>query len=99
MKVLLGGIRGTAPVTGGAVGEFGGDTTSVLAESAGGTRLVIDLGTGVRVCDHYLRRVPARRELTVLLTHYHLDHLIGLPSCSLLNDAALTLDIRGPTLD
>lgn len=99
MKLTLGGIRGTNPVTGSAHTDFGGDTTSLLVEGADGTRMIIDLGTGLRVIDLKVRRTREQRLLNIFLTHYHLDHLIGLPAFSPLYDPSWTLKINGPRIE
>lgn len=99
MKLLLCGIRGTSPVTGTAHAEFGGDTTALLIEGAEGARLVLDMGTGLRLIDRHLRGSRQPRQLDLFLTHYHLDHLIGLPAFAPLYDAAWRLNIQGPRLD
>ena len=99
MKLTLGGIRGTNPVTGTAYTDFGGDTTSLMVEGADGTRLIIDMGTGLRSIDKKIRRTREQRLLNIFLTHYHLDHLIGLPAFSPLYDSTWTLKINGPRLE
>lgn len=99
MKITFGGIRGTGPVTGGAFMEFGGDTTSLLIEGSGKARVVIDMGTGIRMVDYRIRRTRGARSLFILLTHYHLDHLMGIPSFSQLYDPAWSLKILGPRLN
>jgi ribonuclease BN (tRNA processing enzyme) len=99
MKLTLGGIRGTNPVTGTAYTDFGGDTTSLMVEGADGTRLIIDMGTGLRSIDQKIRRTREQRLLNIFLTHYHLDHLIGLPAFSPLYDSTWTLKINGPRLE
>lgn len=99
MKLTLGGIRGTSPVTGTAYADFGGDTTSLLVEGADGTRMIIDMGSGLRNIDQKIRRTREQRLLNIFLTHYHLDHLIGLPAFSPLYDSSWTLKINGPCLE
>ncbi len=59
--------------------RYGGETTSVLIEGRAGERVLLDLGTGARRLAARLEE-PAPGGLLVLLTHYHLDHVIGLPS-------------------
>ncbi len=69
------GARGSAPVSGNAFSDFGGDTPSIEI-AAGDARLFIDAGSG-------LRNVKASPdlpdEIDLILSHYHYDHLIGLP--------------------
>ena len=74
MKVILGGARGSFPVSGADVVRHGGDTFALLAEGVDGTQVLVDAGSGVR---HLLDRL--RPGGTLFFTHTHLDHLLGLP--------------------
>jgi ribonuclease BN (tRNA processing enzyme) len=74
------------------------DTSSLLLLPAGDaeTAVVVDAGTGIRrlVADPSL--LAGRRRLDVLLTHFHPDHICGLPYLSELDGVAIT--IHGPGL-
>ena len=80
MRIVLGGVRGTSPVSRADYLRYGGATTSVLVEDGTGARLVIDAGTGLRTLQPRLAAAGADAPILMLFTHYHLDHLIGLPS-------------------
>ncbi|MGE0525970.1 MAG: MBL fold metallo-hydrolase [Bdellovibrionales bacterium] len=61
------------------IGGYGGNT-SCAEVNHGGARLLIDAGSGIRgFSDHIMRTVPATQEFHIYLTHFHWDHLIGLP--------------------
>ncbi len=78
MKVIFGGVRGSGPVTGAQYTVYGGDTTSILVLGDSGERILIDAGTGLNnLLPHLGESADA---LVMLLTHYHLDHMMGLPS-------------------
>jgi len=96
MKVIYGGIRGSYPATGAGCLRYGGETTSVLVEGVAGERALIDLGTGARALARRLAGAPERR-LLVLCTHYHLDHVIGLPSLSPLYDPSWNVAFAAPS--
>ena len=53
------------------------ETTSVLVRD-GGAALLLDAGTGARRLVDDPRLLEGVDELTVLLTHFHLDHICGL---------------------
>lgn len=75
MKVFLGGARGSFPVSGEDTLKFGGETFALLIEGEDGTQLLVDAGSGVQ-----RMRERLRPGATLLFTHTHLDHLIGLPA-------------------
>lgn len=62
-------------------GGYGGNTTCVTVATSK-TRLIIDGGTGIRNCiDHFMKNGCAKGQGTVhiFMTHFHWDHLMGLP--------------------
>ena len=71
------GTRGSVPVSGPAFSHYGGATTCFLVHLAG-QYLLLDAGTGIL---HLPEEVLSVRTLPLILTHTHLDHLIGLPMC------------------
>lgn len=95
MQIVLGGLRGSWPIAARNVMKYGGETTSVLVEGEGGERILLDLGTGARALGDRLAAQP-HRELLVLLTHYHLDHVIGLPSFAPIYDGSFRIEFAAP---
>lgn len=94
MRIVFGGVRGSMPVTGARHSGYGGDTTSVFIAGVQGERIIIDAGSGlVHLREHF---GEADDSLALLLTHYHLDHLIGLPSFAPLYQPGRSLRIVGP---
>ena len=74
MKIVLGGARGSFPVSGENQARYGGNTFSLLVQGRDGDQVLVDAGSGVRKLKGLLR--PGG---TLFFTHTHLDHLIGLP--------------------
>jgi phosphoribosyl 1,2-cyclic phosphodiesterase len=72
MRVLFHGVRGSAPAPGAATARYGGDTPSIEVQAAG-RRLFLDAGSGLRNAS-----AGEDRDFDIILSHYHLDHLIGL---------------------
>jgi ribonuclease BN (tRNA processing enzyme) len=95
VKVVVGGTRGSFPISQRNFLRYGGDTTSFLVEGAGGERVLLDLGTGARRLGDRLRGSPTA--VLVLLTHFHLDHVIGLPALSLLYEAGARIEFAAPS--
>lgn len=97
MRLFIGGVRGSQPALGSGFDEFGGDTTSLLLVGSQGERLVLDAGTGMRAVAGQLAAGGGPGEVTVLFSHYHLDHLVGLTMNPLLHGAPWSFRLVGPT--
>lgn len=78
MKVKFWGTRGSIAAPGPQTVEFGGNTTCVEILSRQGRRVVIDAGTGIRALGEELLRQGRPVRLTLLLTHTHWDHILGM---------------------
>lgn len=87
------GARGSMAVSGPRYMRYGGDTSCYHVEVEPGHHLLIDGGTGLRRLETLLGPPPLR--FTVLFTHYHLDHLQGLPLFSPLYERANRFDFLG----
>jgi ribonuclease BN (tRNA processing enzyme) len=97
MRLFIGGVRGSRPCTGGSFEEFGGDTTSLLLVGSHNERIVLDAGTGMRAVAEQLAAMKPG-EVTVLFSHYHLDHLAGLMMNPLFHNSNWSFTMTGPTL-
>lgn len=81
MIIRFWGVRGSIASPGPATSEVGGNTSAVEVV-CGGTRLCLDAGTGLRALGQSMLRARSsgeRLDLTLLLSHYHWDHIQGLP--------------------
>ena len=96
MRLFIGGMRGSRPCTGGAFEEFGGDTTSLLLVGSHGERIVLDAGTGMLVVTEQLAKMEPG-EVTILFSHYHLDHMAGLMMNPLFHESGWSFTLAGPT--
>lgn len=90
-RLIILGARGSVPVFGEEYRRYGGSTTCFLAE-LGGEYIVLDAGTGLL---HLPEEALARPELTLLLTHPHADHLLGLPLCAYVMRSGACLSVYG----
>ena len=99
MEILLAGVRGTTPRAEPSFAVYGGHTTCVLVTGRDGERGMLDAGSGVHVAAPRLAcPQPAGGDgdpcdLLLLLTHLHLDHLLGLPALPVLYDPAWQVEI------
>lgn len=78
--------------------KYGPNTPCVeLSDRRAGTRLVLDAGTGIVGVGEALGLEP--RRVPVLLTHYHWDHVQGLPFFEPVYKRGWDLPIWGPTFE
>jgi phosphoribosyl 1,2-cyclic phosphodiesterase/HAMP domain-containing protein len=78
MHIKCWGARGSIPVSGGEYNKYGGDTTCIEIRSQNGDIVVIDAGTGIRRLGHLLKEEKSKN-INILLTHTHWDHVQGFP--------------------
>ncbi len=95
MKATIWGCRGSLSTPGAATVRYGGNTSCVEVRTATGALLVLDAGTGIRPLGESLA-VEAPKEVDLLLTHLHLDHIEGLGFFAPLFDPECTIRIWGP---
>ncbi len=79
MQVRFFGVRGSVPTPGGATVRYGGNTVCVEVRLADGSVIIFDAGTGLRELGKVLLAEKHTGPLSMLLTHVHWDHIIGLP--------------------
>ncbi len=100
MRIVLWGTRGSLPQAGPETVRYGGNTSCVEVIGADGTLLVLDAGTGIRRLGAKLDAGLSRMD--ILLTHLHMDHILGLGFFKPLYQPDLEAHIWGPastTLD
>jgi len=78
LSIRFWGVRGSCPSPGPETALVGGNTSCVEVV-AGGTRIALDAGTGLRRLGGALLAQGKPVDLTVLLSHVHWDHIQGLP--------------------
>ena len=95
-RLTFWGVRGTRPVSGADRVRYGGDTACVSLDLPGGDLLVLDAGTGLTGLAAALGDRPGGR-ITLLITHPHLDHLLGFPFFDPIYEPGREIEICGPT--
>lgn len=96
IRLFIGGMRGSRSCAGAAFSEFGGDTTSLLVVGPCGERLVLDAGTAMDAVAREMARTGPG-PVTVLFSHYHLDHMAGLTMNPLFYRIDWSFRCLGPT--
>ncbi len=89
MRFYLYGVMGSMP---GGNSDLGKNSTCLVIEDE--TSLIIDAGTGL---GNYIKK-SVNKTHHLLFTHYHLDHVIGLPFVRNLFDQTETFHMYGPSL-
>jgi ribonuclease BN (tRNA processing enzyme) len=93
------GTRGSLPSPRPGTARYGGNTSCVELRTADGSVIILDAGTGIhRLTDFG----PGVSRVDVLLSHLHMDHILGLGFFGALFQPDLEVHIWGPpsaTLD
>ncbi len=90
------GVRGSYPVSKANMQHTGGNTTCVEVR-VGGHEIILDAGTGLIALGQFLRQQPgaAPPPVTILFSHLHYDHILGLPFFDPLYQPEATLHLVG----
>jgi phosphoribosyl 1,2-cyclic phosphodiesterase len=94
LRVTCWGTRGSIPAPGPATVRYGGNTSCVEVR-AGGRRIILDAGTGIRA----LSRSAADDgplDADLFVSHYHWDHIQGFPFLAQLYEADTRIRVHGP---
>ncbi len=95
MKIRIWGCRGSLPIPGQGTLRYGGNTTCVELRLNDGSVVVIDAGTGIRNLGKKLVEEQNLKEIYLLLTHSHWDHLMGFPFFKPAYFDRFTIHVRG----
>lgn len=95
MRACVWGCRGSLAAPGADTLRYGGNTSCVEVQPADGPTLILDAGTGLRPLGVALASDPDR-EIHLLLSHLHLDHLQGLGFFRPLFQPGADIHIWGP---
>ena len=77
-QVRFWGVRGSIPAPGPQTRRYGGNTPCVEVR-CGDELLIFDLGSGARGAGRELLATGQPVAASIFLSHYHYDHLQGLP--------------------
>ena len=95
MIVRIWGSRGSYPVARAEMLRYGGNTTCAEVQ-IGSTRIVLDAGTGMRsLGDALMAEATPPKQIHLLMTHTHWDHIIGFPFFQPLFRPETQLEIYG----
>ncbi|MBA2302823.1 MAG: MBL fold metallo-hydrolase [Acidobacteria bacterium] len=98
MKIKFWGVRGSVPwATPAAIGHGCNTPCIEVSDERTGSTLVLDAGSGIVGLGAALGGEP--RELPILLTHYHWDHIQGLPFLAQIYQPGWTPRIFAPMFE
>lgn len=79
MDITCWGTRGSIPTPGKNLEKYGGNTTCFEITTSLGNTIIIDAGSGIRNLGNNILKSSKIKEIILLLTHAHWDHLMGFP--------------------
>jgi phosphoribosyl 1,2-cyclic phosphodiesterase len=81
MRIKFWGVRGSIPTPEHRNHRYGGNTTCVEVRLDDGTLFILDCGSGARPLGKSLEREFGTKPMQayILMTHFHWDHIQGLP--------------------
>lgn len=91
MQVIFWGVRGSLAAPGKTTTEFGGNTSCIEIKYKK-QQLILDAGTGIAKCGDTIHK----KTVHLLLSHYHFDHICGLPFFKPIYKKANTIHLYGP---
>lgn len=95
MKARIWGCRGSLSTPGPSTVRYGGNTSCIEVRTPTDALIVLDAGTGIRNLGAALEPENVR-ELDLVLTHLHLDHIEGLGFFAPLFDPECVVRVWGP---
>lgn len=79
IKIKFWGVRGSIPTPGPRTIRYGGNTSCVEIKFPDLPRFIIDAGSGIRELGKELLKIKDPIKSYIFLSHFHWDHIQGLP--------------------
>ena len=97
MRLKFQGTRGGLPVSG--TDKNYGQSTSCVSVDLEEASFIFDAGNGILNFDIDFKTNPSASKIRLFLSHYHFDHLIGLPFFQPLFSKAFDVKIYLPAFE
>lgn len=79
IKIKFWGVRGSIPTPGVNYIKYGGNTPCVEMQIPNNQLFIFDAGTGIRELGNVLNKREGKLKAHIFLSHFHWDHIQGLP--------------------
>ena len=90
LQIRYWGVRGSTPTPERRNAGYGGNTPCLEVRGPGGELIIFDAGSGIRALG---RAIDAEHEIHLFISHFHWDHIQGLPYFAPLFDPRKTIRI------
>jgi len=94
-KIKFWGVRGSIPTPGKSTVYYGGNTSCVEVRFKDGPFFILDAGTGIRELGKYLQQQSEKIRVYIFISHFHWDHIQGLPFFRPAFDSGNSITIAG----
>ena len=91
------GTRGSIPVPGKSTFKYGGNTPCVEIRTKNNKLIILDAGSGIREFGNYLINNRYNDKIDIFFSHYHWDHIQGIPFFAPLYDNGAIVNFYGET--
>ncbi len=88
-QITVLGSRGSAPIEGDLYSVYGGATSCIYVRAADQT-ILLDAGSGLMMLPEFIGDC---KHISLILSHPHIDHIIGLLSCPVMFNPNIKIDI------
>ena len=95
MKVRFLGSRGSIPTPGNSFNEYGGNTSCIQVIDNEDNYIILDAGSGIKNLSYYVSK-SEKTESVLFLTHFHWDHIMGIPFFTPFFSNKYSFTIYGP---
>lgn len=99
MKITFYGVRGSIAISGEEYFEHGGCTTCLGMQLSEEDYLIFDAGTGIKRLGDEISKKPNIKNIHLLMTHHHLDHIQGFPFFQPIYNPEININIYSPAID